>query len=197
VVAADINLNGIPAFAEGGSSRQALDVQFSENVSGLLNPTWLQLTNLTTASTVPTSNIAVEYDLATNIAHFTFPGYANGVLPDGNYRGSILPGLPDFFGNGLAVNAEFDFFFLNGDANHDRSVNINDFAAVAANFNSPGTFSQGDFNYNGTVEIGDFSILAAKFNQILDPPAGSRPLAMPRFSSQPIGADREELIGLI
>jgi len=112
VVAADINLDGIAAFAPGGdaitSNRQSLDVQFSENVSGLLSAASLELTNLTTGATIPTANVAVEYDAGSNTAHFTFPGYSNGALPDGNYHGRILAGLPDAFGNGLAADAPFD-----------------------------------------------------------------------------------------
>jgi hypothetical protein len=96
------------------------------------------------------------------------------VLPDGNYTGKILAGLPDFFGNPLPADANFSFFFLNGDASRDRVVNIADFAILAANFNRPGTFTTGDFNYNGTVEIGDFAILATRFNLTL-PPAEALP----------------------
>jgi hypothetical protein len=188
VNAADINVNGIPGFADGSGNRQAIEVQFSENVSGRLNPSWLQLTNNTTGQPIPTSAIAVDYVVATNTARFTFPGLPNGVLPDGNYSGKILAGLPDFFGNALPADAPFTFFFLNGDANRDRSVNIADFAILASRFNQPGTFTDGDFNYSGAIEIGDFAILAAKFNQTLPPSAamarGPSSLASaPRFSS--------------
>jgi hypothetical protein len=54
---------------------------------------------------------------------------------------------------------------LGGDATGDNSVNINDFAALAANFNLGGqTYDTGDFNLSGTVDIQDFAILAANFN---------------------------------
>jgi hypothetical protein len=173
MVAADINLNGIPGLADAVGNRQAVGVQFSENVSALLSPSWLQLTNTTTSQPVPTANIAVEYDTGTNTAHFTFPGYPLGILPDGDYSGKILAGLPDLFGNGLPADAPFSFFFLQGDANHDRRVNLTDFNILAANFGgSNKTFSQGDFNYDGQTNLADFNILAGKFGAALGPDAG-------------------------
>ena len=176
VVAADINVNGVPGFADAGN-QQAIVVEFSENVAGLISAASLQLNSVTTGQTLPSSALAVAYNASTNVATFTFPGYPNGVLPDGNYQGRIPAGLPDFFGNALPTDAIFSFFFLNGDANRDRAVDIGDFAILAANFNRPGTFSMGDFNYSGVVEIGDFAILAARFNQSLPAAAafGRRP----------------------
>jgi hypothetical protein len=165
VLQAGININGVPGFADSGT-KQSVDVQFSENVSGLISPASLALTNLTTNQVIPTANIAVEYELATNTAHFTFPGYPNGILPDGDYSGKILAGLPDFFGNALPADANFSFFFLNGDANRDRIVNSDDFNILATNFGLSGkTFSQGNFNYDpaGLVNSDDFNILATNF----------------------------------
>lgn len=201
VVSAEINLDGAPGFAEG-VIRQSLDVQFSEDVSALLSAESLQLDNLTTGQTIPSTNIAVEYLAATNTARFTFPGYENGVLPDGNYAGMILQGLPDAFGNSLPAAVNFGFFFLNGDANHDRAVNINDFAILASRFNLPGTFSQGDFDYNGVTNISDFALLASRFNTSLPAPAN-----LPRQSGESLRPERgvfsqvaveeDELVGLV
>jgi hypothetical protein len=170
VVNADINLNGIPGFADGDLRRQSIDVQFSEDASALISPSSLTLMNLTTNEQIPAANITVEYDLATNTAHFTFPGYPDGVLPDGDYEGRVLAGLPDFFGNGLTADVPFNFFFLQGDANHDRRVNLADFNILAANFGTAGgaLFGQADFNYDGNVNLQDFNILAGRFGSMLD-----------------------------
>lgn len=173
VVDADINVDGAGFALAAGAAQQSIDVSFSENVSGLISPASLLLQNLTTGQAIPTTNVAVSYVAATNTARFTFPGYPHGVLPDGDYQGTVLAGLPDFFGNALPADVDFSFFFLNGDANRDRTVGIADFSILAANFNQPGAFSDGDFNYSGTVEIGDFSILASKFNTTLPAPAGA------------------------
>ena len=171
VVVADINLNGIPV-AEAGS-QQSVDVQFSEDVSLAIEHGWLELTNLTTGQVVPAGNIAVTYDSATNTAHFTFPGYANGVLPDGNYTGRIYAGLPDLFGNVMPADAPFEFFFLGGDANHDRAVDITDLGILATNWQgSDKLFSDGDFNYDGTVDITDLGMLATNWQV---QPASARP----------------------
>jgi hypothetical protein len=55
---------------------------------------------------------------------------------------------------------------LPGDANFSGSVDIADFATLAANFNAPGEmfWYDGDFNDDLTVGIADFSLLASNFN---------------------------------
>lgn len=67
-------------------------------------------------------------------------------------------------------------FALSGDSNLDGTVNIGDFARLAANFNqSPRDWFGGDYNYNDTTNIGDFSLLAGNFNQAL--PGRAAPVA--------------------
>jgi hypothetical protein len=172
VVIADINVDGVDAPGRNGAKRQSIDVQFSEDVSLTIEQGWLELTNLTTGEVVPAGYIAVTYDSATNTAHFTFPGYANGVLPDGNYAGRIHAGLPDLFGNGMPADAPFEFFFLNGDANHDGSVDVADLGILASNWQQTGaTFSQADFNYDGSVDVADLGILASKWQGSLPMPS--------------------------
>ena len=144
---------------------------FSENVSASLSAADLVVSDLTHGGTVPAAFIDVDYDFGSNTAVFTFPGYATGVLPDAAYRATIAAGnVTDPSGNPLAADASYDFFFLKGDANHDRRVNLADFNIMAANFGqSNRTFSQGDFNYDGTVNLGDFNLLASRFGQTLGP----------------------------
>ena len=68
----------------------------------------------------------------------------------------------------LAADHVLSFRFLQGDANNDGRVNLDDFNALAANFGQgPRDYSQGDFNYSGSVNLDDFNILAARFGQIL------------------------------
>lgn len=52
-------------------------------------------------------------------------------------------------------------FVVPGDTNFDHKVDFRDFAALAANFNTPGdkNWSQGDFNFDGTVDIYDLELL--------------------------------------
>ena len=116
------------------TQRAAVNFQFSEDVSSILHPSFLTVTNLTTNEVIPYSNIAVAYDFGTNTATFTFPGYPNGVLPDGNYHFDLSAGLQDLFGNVVADTTPLDDFVLAGDANRDRSVDIGDLAILATNW---------------------------------------------------------------
>jgi hypothetical protein len=82
---------------------------------GLVGTPSLTLTNLTTGQPVPPANIAVTFDTATNTAHFTFPGYPNGILPDGSYHGIVIATqTADLFGNTLPANVPFDFLLPPG-----------------------------------------------------------------------------------
>ena len=57
---------------------------------------------------------------------------------------------------------------LYGDTDVNGTVDINDFAKLAANFNATGRYwYHGDFDYNGTVNLADFGRFAANFNQSL------------------------------
>ena len=156
-------------------TRHAVAIRFSENVSASVSPSDLVLINLTTGQVVPSGSIAVAYDAATNTARFTFPGFANGVLPDGNYAATLPAGsVQDAAGNALATQYNHAFFFVNADANRDRSVNLADFGIVRANFGgSNKTFGQGDFNYDGNVNLADFGILRGRFGFFLPPPGGN------------------------
>src|SRR5206468_13085289 len=98
---------------------QAVDVQFSEAVAQLAGTSSIQLTNLTSGQTILPASISLSYDAATKTAHFTFPGYLNGVLPDGDYYGVVYADrTADAFGNPLAADVPFGFFVYAADANH-------------------------------------------------------------------------------
>src|SRR5207247_682623 len=63
---------------------------FDQDVGATLTASDLQFMNLATGQFVPQANIALNYVAATHVATFTFPGYVNGLLPDGDYR-AVLP----------------------------------------------------------------------------------------------------------
>ena len=148
------------------TSPTRLTLGFSENVSASLSLADIAVQNTTTQT--PFNPTGLTYDASTNTATFTFPA---GAIPDGNYRATLLAdGVTDAAGNALAQDFNVDFFFLQGDANHDGAVNLNDFNALAANFGqSNRNFSHGDFNYDGTVNLQDFNLLAARFGAALAP----------------------------
>jgi hypothetical protein len=90
-------------------------------------------------------------------ANLQFDANADGVVV--NTPGALVSDIDHL------VRALIDTEY--GDANLDRAVNINDFAALAARFNLSGTWSQGNFNGDGLVNIADFAILAGNFNVVL------------------------------
>jgi hypothetical protein len=150
---------------------QRVKFSFNANVSASLSVADLQLRNTTTSQSIPADKIALAWDAATNTASFTFPGYAYGALPDGRYRATLPAGsVSDGAGNTLATDVVLDFTFINGDANRDGRVNLQDFNVLAANFGqSNRKFSQGDFTYDGQVNLGDFNVLASRFGQAVAP----------------------------
>ncbi len=158
---------------------QRIDVTLSEDVWPTLDLSRLTVTNLETGVDVPSGDIALEISAGSNTATLSFSTFANGALPDANYRVTVVPGYSDPFGNVATTELQADFFALAGDANHDRVVDFSDLLLLAANYNqSPRTFSQADFNYDGSVDFSDLLILASRYNQSLptSPPAQAAPV---------------------
>lgn len=76
-------------------------------------------------------------------------------------------GLTSLFGESFDNTTVIVRYTLLGDATLDGTVNISDFANLAANFNQSGRWFTGDFDYSGTTNIADFALLAQNFNQSL------------------------------
>src|SRR5439155_14722161 len=81
----------------------------------------LSLTNLTTGEVIPVQYYThLAYDAPSNTVTITFPGYANSVLPSGNYHAVVLaPSAVDKFGNPMAQDYAFDFVAGNVTGNND------------------------------------------------------------------------------
>jgi hypothetical protein len=150
---------------------QQLQFSFDRDVSASLGSDDLLVQNLTTGLTVLSSQFTLLYDGASDQATFSYTG---GILPDGNYRATLLAaGISTPQGATPAADYSFDFFVLAGDANRDRIVDITDLGILATNWQqSPRTFSQGDFNYDGLVDITDLGILATNWQKSLPRPFG-------------------------
>ena len=178
---------------------QNLQVTFTQNVGASLTTADIQLQNLTTGQFVPAGSMSVSFNATTNTATITFPGFASGILPDGNYRLTLLSsGITNGAGQQLDAdrngtggdNFTFDFFVLAGDANRDKRVNLADFNILAANFGqSPRDFSQGDFNYDSIVNLADFNLLASRFGTVLPAPvpATAPPSGTSRIADDVLG----------
>jgi hypothetical protein len=157
-----------------------LSFSFSESVIGSLTTSDLVLQNTTTGQFISAGNMAIEWDAVTNAATFTFPGYVNGILPDGEYTATLLSaGVTDPPGQSLVSGAVVNFFVLAGDANRDMRVDSDDFNIVATSFGTLGnSFIDGDFSYDGLVNSDDFNILATNFGEELTIPRAAQRRAL-------------------
>jgi uncharacterized delta-60 repeat protein len=137
---------------------------FNQDVGGSIADADFQLTG---PAGMPAHTFG--YDSVTNTATLSF----SGILPDGHYTArAIAAGITNGAGTPMPADHVLNFFFLQGDANHDGRVNLLDFNILAANFGqSNRDFTQGDFNYNGTVNLQDFNILAGRFGASVAPVA--------------------------
>lgn len=144
-----------------------ISFSFSEDVSASLTAADVTVTPLPSGAALPLT--LAGYDTGTNTATFSFSAAVNGILADGRYRATLLaPGVTDAAGNAVPANSNLDFFFMNGDANHDERVDSDDFNILATNFGLGGrNFGHGDFNYNSFVDSDDFNVLAGKFGTTL------------------------------
>lgn len=152
---------------------QRLVITFDQDVSASLGADDLLLENLTTATTIATANIAVTWNGATNTATFTWITLPNHALPNGNYRATIMAaGVAN--GGGTPMAADYvaaPFFFLNGDFDQSRTVDITDLGNLATHWQSAAQFVDGDANYDGFVDITDLGILATNWQVSIAAPA--------------------------
>ena len=149
------------------ASLPTLRFAFSQNVGASLDAFDLSIVNTATNQTIPITNFALGYNSALRELDVTVPGLAGGLIPDGQYRATILgTGIAGTSGNPMSANYNLNFFSLAADANHDGVVNALDFNVLATNFGTAGqSFSGGDFNYDGQVNTLDFTMLASRFAQ--------------------------------
>jgi hypothetical protein len=171
-----------PLAAQSASLEYQTRQAISFNFNNALNPFSvsagdLTALNLTTGATPVAADVILSNNNFTATWVFSRPEIPIG---NGNYR-FILPSgsLTDVNGSSLLNPFQFsgpNVFFLGGDANRDRKVDIIDLGTVATHwFQSNLTFSQGNFDYSsdGVVKVTDLGILASAWQQVLAPPGGS------------------------
>ncbi|HEY7088779.1 MAG TPA: hypothetical protein VH518_11860 [Tepidisphaeraceae bacterium] len=154
---------------------QRVTFMFNSDVSATLGPEDLLLQNLTTSTTIQAGQIVRDWDPATKTATFRFPSLPNGgALPNGVYRATILAsGVSSLeYGPMLADSAPVNFFFVNGDANHNGTVDVDDLNLLAAHWQQPsgGNYGIGDFDYDGDVDSNDLGILSLNWQYALGGP---------------------------
>jgi hypothetical protein len=148
---------------------QKIAMSFSDDVIATISSGDLSVLDLATSGTIGST---LSYNPATHGATFAL---TPSILPKGNYRATISSsGVTDVAGNGVAGNTSVDFFFMPGDANHDRTVDVSDLGILATNWQSSGKhFSDGDFNYDGLVDVSDLGILATNWQGTLAAPSSA------------------------
>jgi hypothetical protein len=177
---------------------QSVTFNFSESVSPSFTTADITVQNLTNSTVIISANMTLNYN-GSNPATLTFNGFPATRLANGNYRVTLnAAGITDGSGNALdgdnngspGGNFVFDFFFVNGDADHDRDVDVNDLGILATNWQQPGKdFSQGNFDYspNGLVDVNDLGILATNWQISIAAAPALSPARSPR-AAKPISA---------
>ncbi|HQY88534.1 MAG TPA: dockerin type I domain-containing protein, partial [Tepidisphaeraceae bacterium] len=145
--------------------------------------------NIQTNQLIPSASLDLQFDPQTHEATLTFPGLADSLLDDGNWRMTINgQSVRDQFGNQLDGNSDglagdsfsFDFYTLAGDVNRDRTVNFSDLLIVAQMYNTVGnTFSSGNVDYSsdGLVDFNDLLIMAQEYGNNLPIAFARSPIA--------------------
>lgn len=163
----------------------AVKVTFSEDVGASIQRGDFEIIQLASGLAIPLSKTTAVYDAGTFTATLRFPGFAGGVIPDGNYQiTAFADGIRDGINNALDGNGDgvagddavASFFVLAGDADGDRHVDQTDRNLMMATMGKSGSFAQGDFNYSGFVDAADQTILDAQWHEWLPTPG---PVALP------------------
>ena len=144
---------------------------FNEDVSGLTAEDF-EVVNLDTDQPEPV--VYEGYEPLTHKATLRFPGVfeGSGMLASGNYQLRIRPGAVSSAATGepMLVAHEQEFFFLWGDADHNRVVDASDYAILdnsyvnqAKTFPELSYYENGDFDYSTTWDATDYSLIDAGF----------------------------------
>ncbi|MFT3784845.1 MAG: fibronectin type III domain-containing protein [Tepidisphaeraceae bacterium] len=143
--------------------------QFDQDVSASLSTNDLYVHRYGfDATRYPASRWSLTYDNATNVATFSWTGTTSGhvgMMPSGfDYAATLYADdVTNADGEPLAATSSFDFFFMVGDANHDRASEQSDLDLVLAGENSPPTsplFSLGDYDYSGVIDADDEALVS-------------------------------------
>lgn len=168
---------------------QRLVVQFNDDIGDTLIDGDIVIRNTTNNSTVNTSAYdIVSYSRLTNTAVVNF----NSILADGDYTATFSNiGITNRQNMQLAGDRVNDFFFLQGDVNHDRTVGFDDLLIVAQNYNQTGkTFSQGNIDYStdGLVGFDDLLLLAQRYGSSLSIASTAQKFSTKRMRSDDLFA---------
>jgi len=157
------------------TSAGAVSFTFTRDVSASLATSDLTIADRDTGAIF--APLSFSYDTSTQTARFMLP-----MLPNGNYRATLsATSASDSNGIALASTTFVDFYILSGDANHDRSVDLNDLTQLSNHYGaSTGmTRNDGDFNSDGRVDLSDLILLANNYGTTLAPSTAADTTASP------------------
>jgi len=144
-------------------------IEFNQHVSGVAAEDF-EVVNLDTDQPEPV--VYEGYDALTHKATLLFTGHWEGMLASGNYQLRIRPGAVSSAATGepMATAHEQEFFFLWGDADHNRVVDATDYAILdnsyvnqAKTFPELSYYENGDFDYSTTWNSTDYSLIDAGY----------------------------------
>ena len=147
------------------------EVFFSEDVARNVRPEAFRIESLDDGAVInPISYTITQIDRLGRGVGVRFPNLPNRLLPDGNYRGTLLPGtVTDSVGLSVQGSVNVDFYSLLGDIDNNRRVDVQDFVFLSASFGrTPGIFG-GDLDHSGRVDLTDFTLLASQFGKSVPP----------------------------
>ena len=107
-------------------------------------------------------------------------------------------GITSFAGRTVDSTAVVVGYVLAGDANLDGQVNVLDFNALAAHYNSTTTlWTSGNFNYDNVVNAEDFQAIASNYGATLlnEPPLDEAPLGT--LVPEPVTFSAMSLLALV
>jgi hypothetical protein len=139
---------------------QRLTFVFTQDVSTSLSLDDVLVEDLTHGGNVTPDGLS--YNVNTNTATVTF----TGILSNANYRATLdAAGITNSGGTPMGQDHVFNFFFMQGDADHNGVVDFDDYVLIDNGFNNQLTgFANGDFNYDGVVDFDDYVIIDLAFN---------------------------------
>jgi len=150
-----------------------ITIAFDQHVVGIAGEDF-EVINLDTNQAEPV--VYEGYDSATHTARLRFRGVPDGsgadsgMLASGNYQLAMRPGAVSSAATAEPMLAahEAEFFFLWGDADHNRVVDATDYAILdnsyvnqAKTFPELSYYENADFDYSTTWDSTDYSLLDA------------------------------------
>ncbi len=143
-----------------------LKLAFSESVGNSLGLEDLALVGQASGAAIGAAQMNLECQPASRIALLTFPGLADGQLPDGRWVLTVkAAGIQDPDGFPLNTDYRFRFGVLSGDANRDGVVNDLDLYRVWQNWIKPFGAQDlaADLNGDQKVDQKDLDLVIANY----------------------------------